>query len=93
MSKESVLQVRIDTDLKEAAEALYGEMDTSLAEAVRIFARQSVIARGMPFSISAPSRRKPSMMGAFSDYVRPGLREKEKSAFARAIEAKHAHTA
>ena len=53
MAKEAILQVRIDADVKEKAEKLYREMGTSLAEAVRIFAKQSVLENGMPFVISA----------------------------------------
>ena len=43
MAKTSVLQVRMDSDLKEHAESLYKNMGTSLAEAVRIFALPSSI--------------------------------------------------
>lgn len=53
MAKEAVLQVRMDASLKAEAEQLYKEMGTSFAEAVRIFARQSVREKGMPFMISA----------------------------------------
>ncbi len=53
MAKEAVLQVRMDAELKSEAESLYKEMGTSLAEAVRIFATQSVRQKGMPFVISA----------------------------------------
>ena len=53
MAKEVVLQVRMDASLKAEAEQLYKDMGTSFAEAVRIFARQSVCEHGMPFMISA----------------------------------------
>ena len=53
MAKEAVLQVRMDASLKAEAEQLYKDMGTSFAEAVRIFARQSVRETGMPFMISA----------------------------------------
>lgn len=53
MAKEAVLQVRMDASLKAEAEQLYKDMGTSFAEAVRIFARQSVRENGMPFMISA----------------------------------------
>lgn len=49
MAKEATLQVRMDSDLKEKVEALYREMGTSFAEAVRIFAKQSIQENGMPF--------------------------------------------
>ena len=55
MAKTSVLQVRMDSDLKEHAESLYKNMGTSLAEAVRIFARQSVLENGMPFMVHVPA--------------------------------------
>ena len=60
MPKESVLQIRIDTSLKDAAESLYREMGTTFSEAVRIFARQSVLSRGMPFALraAAPEGRR-----------------------------------
>ena len=40
MAMQSVLQVRMDTELKEAAEKLYSDLGTSFAEAVRIFAKK-----------------------------------------------------
>ena len=56
MAKEATLQVRMDAELKEQAEVLYREMGTSLAEAVRIFTKQSVLENGMPFVVSADRR-------------------------------------
>ena len=49
MPKEATMQVRMDADLKKQAEALYRKMGTSFAEAVRIFAKQSVKENAMPF--------------------------------------------
>ena len=49
MAKEATLQVRMDADLKEKVEVLYREMGTSFAEAVRIFAQQSLREGGLPF--------------------------------------------
>lgn len=49
MAKEATLQVRMDAALKEQVEQLYKDLGTSFAEAVRIFARQSVSQQGMPF--------------------------------------------
>ncbi len=51
MPKEATLQVRMDADLKEQAEILYKNLGTSFAEAVRIFAKQSVQDKAMPFTI------------------------------------------
>ena len=92
MPKESVLQIRIDTSLKDAAESLYREMGTTFSEAVRIFARQSVLSRGMPFALRAPAPECRSA-GAFAGYANPALRAREAKAFAKAMEAKHARPA
>lgn len=51
MMKESTLEVRMDSDLKEQVEQLYEQMGTSFAEAVRIFAKQSVREKAMPFAV------------------------------------------
>lgn len=49
MAKESVLQVRMDADIKEQAEQLYKRMGTTFAEGVRMFAKQSIAENAMPF--------------------------------------------
>lgn len=54
MAKEATLQVRMDANLKEQVEELYKAMGSSFAEAVRIFARQSVAENAMPFRVCIP---------------------------------------
>ena len=51
MSMESVVQIRMDTEMKNAAEELYKELGTSFAEAVRMFAKKSIDEQAMPFSV------------------------------------------
>lgn len=63
MAKEATLQVRMDSELKEQAELLYKQLGTSFAEAVRIFARQSVEEKGMPFKIKLPSSEYKRTLG------------------------------
>lgn len=60
MAKQATLEVRMDSELKEQVELLYKQLGTSFAEAVRIFARQSVEDQGMPFSmhLSAAGRKR-----------------------------------
>lgn len=86
MAKEATLQVRMDADLKEKAEELYREMGTSLAEAVRIFAKQSVQENGMPFTITA-SRH--NTYGRLSGYANQDLLLEEDGAYERAMIKKH----
>ena len=49
MAMDSTLQVRMDHELKQQVEELYRDLGTSFAEAVRVFARQSLREGGMPF--------------------------------------------
>ncbi len=49
MSMDATLQVRMDGELKAQVEELYRSLGTSFAEAVRIFAQQSIREGGMPF--------------------------------------------
>ena len=49
MAMDATLQVRMDKEVKSQVEALYRGMGTSFAEAVRIFAQQSLREGGMPF--------------------------------------------
>ena len=55
--KEAVMQVRMDASLKEQVENLYRSMGTSFAEAVIIFAKQSVEENAMPFTMRGPKRK------------------------------------
>lgn len=63
MAKEAILQVRMDSELKEQAELLYKQLGTSFAEAVRIFARQSVEDRAMPFTMHLSSNNSKRTLG------------------------------
>ncbi|MDE7242572.1 MAG: type II toxin-antitoxin system RelB/DinJ family antitoxin [Oscillospiraceae bacterium] len=49
MSMDATVQIRIDGELKTQVENLYRSLGTSFAEAVRIFAQQSIREGGMPF--------------------------------------------
>ncbi len=88
-TQSTVMQFRMDAELKHEAEKLFRELGTSFAEAIRIFARQCVLTRSMPITIAMP--RQESASGAFAQYADPGKRKLEDGAFARAMETKHAN--
>ena len=88
-SQSTVMQFRMDTELKHEAEKLFRDLGTSFAEALRIFARQCVLTRSMPIAIAMP--RHESASGAFAQYADPGKRKLEGNAFAKAMEAKYAN--
>ena len=86
MAKQAVYQVRMDEDIKNQVEALYRGLGTTFAEAVRIFAVQSIREQGMPFT---PSEARGKTFGALSRYADPALRSQEDTAFEKAMVAKH----
>lgn len=63
MAKEATFQVRMDADLKAQVEELYKRLGTSFAEAVRMFARQSVQENGMPFMLHISEQKNPQRIG------------------------------
>jgi len=52
MAMDATFQIRMNSELKNDVENLYRSLGTSFAEAVRIFAQQSLREGGMPFTPS-----------------------------------------
>ena len=52
MVMDATFQIRMNSELKTDVENLYRSLGTSFAEAVRIFAQQSLREGGMPFTPS-----------------------------------------
>ena len=86
MAKDALVQVRMDAEIKEEVESLYRGLGTSFAEAVRVFAVQSIKAQGMPFRIAEPS----STAGRLSKYANADLTHLESKAFEKTMADKHA---
>ena len=59
MAKSTIsnISIRMDSDLKAAAEALYEELGMNLSTAFNILVRQSLRERGIPFKITEMSIR------------------------------------
>ena len=90
MVKEAVVQVRMDSDMKEKVEALYARMGTTFSEAVRIFAAQSLLVGGMPLAIKAYPQK--TAYGLLAQYGDANLRERESEGFALAMKEKYGET-
>ena len=84
MANEYILQVPLDAELKNAAEAVYRRMGVSLAEAVQIFAQRSVEINASPIAMKARRAR-----GIARKYANPDLIPLEKTAWAEATEEKY----
>lgn len=52
----SLVQVRIDEELKNQATAIYDELGIDLSTAVRMFLKRSVMVNGIPFSMTIPKQ-------------------------------------
>ena len=51
----STLQIRVDSDLRREADALFANAGLDLTSAVRLFLRQTVIRRRLPFEVLSES--------------------------------------
>ena len=51
----TLLQVRIDADIKKQADALFNELGLDTSTAIRVFIKQALNKRAIPFSIQASS--------------------------------------
>jgi DNA-damage-inducible protein J len=97
MAKESTMQLRMDSEMKEQVEALYRRMGTSFAEAIRIFAAKSLLVNGLPFEMNlSPAAGNASvndLAGSLRGYATPeklaGEAAALQEAFARAALEKH----
>ena len=88
MAKQAVYQVRMDEDIKNQVETLYRNMGTTFAEAIRIFAVQSLREQGMPFK---PTDNRGQSFGVLSHFADSSLMDSENMAFEEAMVEKHAH--
>ncbi|MGN1126150.1 MAG: type II toxin-antitoxin system RelB/DinJ family antitoxin [Ruminococcus sp.] len=58
MANTTNISIRMDTDLKAAAEELYSELGMNLSTAFNIFVRQSLREGGIPFKITTGTPNK-----------------------------------
>ena len=50
----SLVQIRIDDELKQAAVEIFDQLGIDLSTAVRMFLKRSVLENGIPFSMTLP---------------------------------------
>jgi len=91
MGKDAILHVRIDPTDKEAAEAIYADMGSSLSEATRLFVKQSIKMQGLPFRpTSSIGKGRMKAQGLLRVYAHKELRETEREAWIRSLSDKYA---
>lgn len=74
MLQTASIQVKIDPKTKATATALYQEMGLTLSDAIKLFLKQSINQRRMPFTPSTTADFDPASFLDLSDIAK-GLRE------------------
>ena len=54
MPQSSLIQVRLDEELKKDADALFADLGFDTPTAIRIFLKRAVKQQGMPFAVGQP---------------------------------------
>ena len=54
MAKNAVINIRTDSDTKQAIEDLYSAFGISVSDAVNIFFKKSLMQNGLPFAMQMP---------------------------------------
>jgi addiction module RelB/DinJ family antitoxin len=49
--KNSIIQIRVEEDLKKKAESLFSDLGLDTTSAIRLFLKQAVMRNGIPFEI------------------------------------------
>jgi len=56
MPKTVQVNIRIEPQVKKAAEAVFRKLGLTPSQAVKMFYRQAVLQQGLPFSVNIPNR-------------------------------------
>lgn len=97
MTKDAVLQIRMESDVKRRAEEAFSARGTTLAEAVRAFVEASTSAEPMSFEATLRASKLPkrahakarSAAGILACATTREQREAEKTAWSEAMRGKH----
>lgn len=78
MANQSFIQVRVDDDLKQEANAVLNEIGIDMPNAIRMFLKRVVLERGLPFETKLPSMdpisaecipEKPFLLVSMEEYL------------------------
>ncbi|MGH7450210.1 MAG: type II toxin-antitoxin system RelB/DinJ family antitoxin [bacterium] len=56
MAKDTQINIRLESRLRDEAEKVLGNLGVSLGEAVKIFLSQVVLQKGFPFEVKIPNQ-------------------------------------
>lgn len=86
MSKSSI-QLRVDSDLKDAATALFQQLGLTLTEAITVFLKMSLNSDGLPFEVALkPNAETQKAFDEAEDIVRHPERYKQYENFEEVLQ-------
>ena len=86
MTNEVTVEIKLDADLKAAAEKLYQSVGTTFNEVIKLFVKQSVETG------EVPRTKKKSAAGMLSAYANPAMIPFEKDAWPEAAVERYARS-
>ena len=92
MTNEVTVEIKLDADLKEAAEKLYKRIDLTLEEAIPLLVKYNVEQDTKPFAIpeEKDDTEHTELFGALAKYANPAMIPFEDGAWERAVVKKYA---
>ena len=88
MADKITIEIKMDAELKEAAEKLYTSIGLTLSEAISLLVKYNVNqSEGIP--INKPKTGHTELFGALAKYANPALIPFEESAVERAVVKKY----
>jgi addiction module RelB/DinJ family antitoxin len=73
MARDTTVQFRIDSTVKEEAYAVFQQIGISPSEAVRVFLKQVQITRTLPFSLAAVDAQGLTVEDDYTEWLRTRL--------------------
>ncbi len=80
MSTTSLVQVRMDSELKREADKMFKSMGLTMSTAFNLLCRQTIIQKGLPFNIVADINTVAEKETAYIIRNCPGIEEEAKQA-------------
>lgn len=94
MTNEVTVEIKLDADLKEAAEKLYQRIGLTLEEAIPLLVKYNVEQDTKPFTIPEEENddEHTELFGALAKYANPTMHPFEDGALERAVVKKYAQS-
>ena len=91
MTNEVTVEIKLDADLKEAAEKLYSRIGLTIEEAIPLLVKYNVEQDEKPFVISEDTEEEDiaSAFGALAKYANPAMIPFEDGAWERLVAKKY----